>query len=423
MPSKSIPSICASLLLAAHMLAGCSAPVTAVIPAPAPAPAPASGHTLAQAPAPAPASALPDAPGSLSDWYAALDLDAQDTPQTLYAAAQNEDMLVVYSTSTRMMDVAKSFERNYPGLLAYVEHIREGELFDKLNLNYESGDFACDVICSADGKGILENEFLPKLIAVKYTPYDIKSKILPGNDDAKLMLAGEATVFSYNAQYYQSPPVGNWWELTEEKWRGMIYIPNPSRSVTTSAFFNMLISNSDEMALAYEALYGRPLETGAGESAGREYIRRLMANDAVIVNSSDEIAEIIGAPGSRSPSIGIVISSKTRLRDIGYEMANHYGMEPFCGVYLPNCIMLAGGARNINAAKLFIRWVLGEADGQGEGYRPYLLSGAWSVRSDVRDETGVRIDELNLLHPDSAYLYANQDTFLTFWEELLLSRD
>ena len=84
--------------------------------------------------------------------------------------------------------------------------------------------------------------------------------------------------------------------------------------------------------------------------------------------------------------------------------------------------MIAGGSKNINSAKLFIRWLFGEADGHGEGYAPYLQSGAWTVRSDVRDDTGVRIEELNLLRLDYSYLYENREAFLVLWEELVADR-
>jgi iron(III) transport system substrate-binding protein len=359
----------------------------------------------------------------LAGWLASANLEAEETPEELYAAALEENMLVVYSTSTRMMDVAAAFEKHYPGLLVKVEHIREEELYNKLLENYESGDFTCDLIISADGRGIMTNEFLLNNIAVKYVPYDIKDKILPGNNGDFLMLAGEASVLSYNGEYYSEPPVNNWWELTEETWRGMVYLPSPTRSMTTLAFFCTVIQHSDEMAKAYEGLYGKPLELTEGENAGREFIRRFMMNSANIVNSSDETAEEIGMPGSLSPSVGIIVSSKTRLRDIGYEMVNHYEMEPFCGVYTPINVMMAGGAKNVNAAKLFVRWLLGETDGQGEGYKPYLQSGAWTVRNDVRDDTGVRIEDLNLWRLDRDYLYENQKNFLEFWEELIISRE
>jgi iron(III) transport system substrate-binding protein len=285
--------------------------------------------------------------------------------------------------------------------------------------SYESGDFLCDIIISSDSRGIVQNEFLPENIAVKYVPYDMEDKLLPGNNGDLLALVGEAVILTYNETRYDAPPVRNWWELTEEQWRGMVYIPNPARSTTTLAFFSTVIENSDIMAQAYEDLYGVPPELPEGENAGREFIRRLVANDLAVVNSSDETAEQVGYPGSGSPALGIMISSKMRLRSMGYEMVNHYEMEPFCGVYVPGFISVAGGAKNVNAAKLFIRWALGEADGQGEGYRPFLQSGAWSVRSDVQDDSGVKPDELSLLYSDRRYLYENYDGTIAFWESLL----
>lgn len=358
----------------------------------------------------------------LAGWLAAAKLDAEETPEELYAAALNEGILTVYSTSTRMMDVAKAFEKEYPGLVARVEHLRENDMITRLTGNYEAGNFACDLICTADGQGIIQNELMRKNIIVKYVPHDMRDKLLPGNNEDFLMFVGEAAVFSYNDAYYEEPPISNWWELTEEKWRGLVYMPNPMRSTTTLAFLNMTIENSGVMAKAYEDLYGQPLQLPDGESAGREFVRRLVANDVHIVNSSDETAAEIGYPGSPRPSVGIAISSKTRLRALGYTLTNHYGMEPFCGVYTPVSVMMAGGAKNVSAAKLFIRFLMGEADGQGEGYKPYLQSGAWSVRNDVRDDTGVRSEELNLLQLDKAYLYKNYDAFLAFWKELIEKR-
>ena len=358
----------------------------------------------------------------MDDWLKTAKLNAEESSEDLYAAALKEDTLVIYSTSTRMMDAAKSFEKQYGGLTVRVEDVREGELYDQLIKNYNTGNFICDVIVSSDGRGIMTNEFLQKGIAVKYVPYDLKDKILPGNNEDLLMLAGEAVVLTYNTLYYSEPPIHNWWELTEEKWLDVVYLPNPAKSVTTLGFLAMFIKNGEIMARTYEDLYGEPLEVPPGENAGQVFIRRLVDNGAVIVNSSDEVYEEIGSPGSHSPAIGIMASSKVRFRDIGYEMAVNYDMGPFCGVYAPISIMIAGGSKNINAAKLYIRWVLGETDGRGEGYKPYLQSGAWSVRNDVSDDTGVRTEELNLLSLDRSYMYENEESVLSFWEGLMKNR-
>ncbi|MDR2931959.1 MAG: extracellular solute-binding protein, partial [Oscillospiraceae bacterium] len=361
----------------------------------------------------------PAQPDPLAGWLETANLAAEETPEQLYAAAKTEGMLTVYSTSTRMMDVAESFEKEYPGLTVKVNHTREPELYELLAANYAAGDFTVDLITISDGRGVMTNEFLPKNIVAKYVPYDIADKLLPGNNDELLALAGESPILQYNDAYYSEPPVHNWWELTEDKWRGLVHMPNPSKSATTLAFLMTVMANSDLMAEGYETLYGEPLAVPEGETAGRIFIRRLVENGVVIVNSSDEAVEIVGSPGSSTPNLAVAISSKTRLREIGYRHENNYDMEPFCGVYIPINVMITGGAPNINTAKLFIRWMFGGTDGQGEGYKPYLLSGQWSVRSDVRDITDVRPEELNLLQLNKNYQYENQEAFLAFWAELM----
>ena len=358
----------------------------------------------------------------LAEWERNANLTADETPEQLYAAALEEDTLVVYSTSTRMMDVAKSFERQYPGLTVKVQDIREGDLYDKLEDSFESGRFDCDVVCSADGRGIMTSEFLSNGIVYKYVPYDMADYILPGYNDDLLMLAGEAIMLNYNDAYYNSPPVQNWWELTEEIWLGKVYMPNPTRSVTSLAFLSIFIQHSEEMAVAYEERYGEPLLLSDEESAGEHFIRLLMANDLVVVNSSDEVAEMAFAPTATAPdALGILVSSKVRLRRIGYTMMYAEEMTPFCGISVPISIMMAGGAKNANAAKLFIRWILGEADGQGEGYPPYLQGGAWSIRNDVQSETE-EIAALDLIQIDRLYINGNYESILTLWRELVEAR-
>ena len=69
-------------------------------------------------------------------------------------------------------------------------------------------------------------------------------------------------------------------------------------------------------------------------------------------------------------------ASKLKLAERGYMMQSITDMEPFAGVINPADIMITGEAENINSAKLFIRWMLGEADGIGEGYTPFWGVGA-----------------------------------------------
>ncbi len=358
----------------------------------------------------------------VKDWLsnARLDApDARDTPNELYKLALDEGILTIYSTSTRMVDVAKSFEKQYPGLTVKVLDMRPTELIDMLRTTVDEQVYDCDIVTCSDGDGVMSRELLPEGYIFKYVPQDIKDRFIEGNDGELLTLMQEAIVFAYSDAVYTEPPVDNWWELTEEQWRGKVLMPNPTRSVTTFAFLAMFIKHEQEMAKAYADRYGKELETLPGEGAGKTFIRRLVENGLVLVNSSDEVAEGVGAPGIQENMVGIMVSSKLRMRDLGYTVQISEQMKPFVGVLAPSSIMIAGGAKNINAAKLFIRWIFGEADGQGEGYRPYLQNGAWSVRSDVRSDSEKGLDEMNMIYFDSGFIYDNKDGLLGFWEGLM----
>jgi iron(III) transport system substrate-binding protein len=358
----------------------------------------------------------------ITAWEKEANLTAQETPEQLYAAALKEETLVVYSTSTRMLDVAASFQKQYPGLTVRVVDIREDEMYIKLSEDFDEGRVSCDVVCSADGRGVMVNEFIPGGVVYKYVPYDMEDHLIDTGEEALLMLVSEASMLYYNDQYYDAPPVTNWWELTEEAWRGKVTMPNPARSLTTMAVFGTFIKESDVMEAAYESLYGEPLVRQDGESAGEAFVRMLVENDAMVVNSSDEVADAVGAPGTASDVVGIMVSSKMRLKSIGYNLHYCDPMEPFDGVATPVNIMMAGGAKNVNAAKLFIRWVLGETDGQGDGYKPYLQSGAWSMRSDVASETPIQQEGLELIYIDRAYIYNHKDEIAVLWEQLMAAR-
>ncbi len=353
------------------------------------------------------------------DWLAQAKLDAVETPEELYAKALEEGILTVYSTSTRVVDTAKSFQAQYPGLTVKVLDIRADELMEMLRQTITSGEYGCDVVLCADGNGVLSNELLPQGFIYKYVPKDMEDSILEGNNGPLLTFMNEVIMLAYNDAAYESPPVDNWWELTEEQWRGKVLMPNPVRSVTTFGFLAMVTQNDAPMAQAYMDRYGTPLETLPGEGAGKTFVRKLVENGLVVVNSSDEVAEGVGGPANQEPRLGIMVSSKIRLRDVGYQVQIMPDMAPFAGVYAPNNLMIAGGAKNINAAKLFIRWTLGEADGQGEGYRPYLQNGAWSVRKDVESASTVALEDMALLNYDIGYIYKNQKDIHAFWESLL----
>ncbi len=356
----------------------------------------------------------------VEEWSKNAALDADDSIENLYEKALNEGNLTIYSSSTRMVDVAKSFEKQYPGLVVKVHDIRSNETIDMLRDTVDSGRYDCDIIlCSAGAE--MENELLAQGYVFRYAPGFLEDKLVRGKEKL-LPLMYEAVMFAYNDSAYEKPPISNWWELTEEKWKGKIMMPNPTRSETTFGFLSMIVQNERLFEEAYKAGYGKEIETLQGEGAGKTFIRKLYLNGLTLTNSSDEVAESVGAPGLNEQAVGIMISSKLRLRNVGYTMAVAADLTPFSGAVSQNSIMLAAGAKNVNSAKLFIRWIFGEADGQGEGYKPYIQAGSWPTRADVKGESDVSLNETNLIYLDNIYTYENKNDLMDFWVSLVESK-
>ena len=360
-------------------------------------------------------SAKPD----MEIWLQNAHLDAEETPEELYEKALTEGTLIIYSSSTRVMDVKDSFEKQYPGLTVYVQDTRSVDLVNEVTQNFEHGDYKYDIVICSDDNGQISQNLMPAGVVYKYAPYDIADKIRPENDMAILPLVTEIELAFYNTEVYDAPPISNWWELTEDRFYGKVLMPNPIKSFSAMGLVGMVIKNSDIMAQAYYDLYGTELELRDGETAGEAYWRMLMETGMIQVNSSDEVVELVGTPGLTDPPIGIMVSSKLRLRDLGFNIEPIYGLSYFTGTYTPNSIMIAGGSKNVNSAKLFTRWILGESDGQGEGYKPYLQNGAWSVRTDIESETKVSLDDLEVLSLDPEYIYNHLDDMTDFWLALM----
>lgn len=354
----------------------------------------------------------------MTDWEKAAQLTAEQSSEELYEAAKGEGVLSIYTVSSRLFDVAESFQKQYPGLLVEVNYYRAEDMVEKVKQNNENEAFDCDLLFITNGDGSITEDLIPNKLAYKYVPYDMEDKLRSGGSDEYVSVLLEVPLLTYNDDYYTDAPISNWWELTEEKWRGKLYITNPAKSMISYTLFSMFIKNSEKMEKSYEAYFGEKYEAKDNESAGEAFIRMLAQNDINVVNDSDDVANAVAEPGSKSDAVGILNASKLRMRDQGYPLQVCYDLEPFAGVINPANIMIAGGAKNINSAKLFIRWILGEADGTGEGYKPFLQEGAWPSRVDVEGGATRKLEDMNVIYTDETYSSKNREAFMDFWNQL-----
>lgn len=358
----------------------------------------------------------------LKRWITKANLDAEEDKDELYQKALEESGLVVYSNTSRVAQVKQSFEKEYPGLVITVYDMRTGSIPDKLKENYENGQFDCDVVLCSDSTGIISHEFLPKGILTNYVPYDIKSKMRKGHYEEQLVFLGESQMIFYNSALHDKPPIENWWQLTEDNYKGKIVMSNPLTSYGTYGLLISFEAYASQMEEAYEKYFGTPLPVPEGSNAGKIFLEALLKN-TIIVNSSDEVIAELSGETKDSETIGIMVSSKMRMKELGYPIDICYQAEPFAGIYCPDSVFIASGAKNVSTAKLFIRWLLGEADGQGEGAAPYLTEGTWSTRTDRDSACKYSLDELELKGIDTEFAYEKVEEFENWYKEQMEGRE
>ena len=351
-----------------------------------------------------------------SIWKEKAHLEGDETEEILYEKALLEDILVVYTVSTRVTKVKESFEKTYPGLCVEIRDLRSPELIKAVKSCYLDGKSECDIVICNGNSGDFKNELVDAGYVVPYMPDDIAGKMKEGHVGEIVSFLDEAEMLFYNTDKYEECPIQNIWELTEPRYQGKIYLPSPLRSFSTFAFCGMTASYQEELAVAYEAYFGEHYDDKWGSPD--EFLWRGIARNAVFTNSSDEVCEQLGN-GAKEADFGIMVSSKYRYKEIGYTIEPVYELVPFSGCVTNYALMMAAGSRNVNAAKLFIRYLLGEEDGKGDGYQPFCTLGTWSARKDVSDGNPVRIEDTDLLQTDAEDLNRNRKRVEEFWSELL----
>ncbi|WP_206458252.1 ABC transporter substrate-binding protein [Anaerovorax sp. IOR16] len=353
----------------------------------------------------------------LESWVLSANLEAKETPDELYKAALEEDILTIYSVTTRLFDTKKYFETAYPGLTVEIKDIRSKDAIKMIRTNYDTNSFDCDMLICSDSAGNLYNELIEPGLILPYIPWDIEPRIKSDHINTKLNFLDEVILFAYNSELYQQSPISNIWEITENKYKDKIVMASPLSSFTTYGFCATVLKEEEKMLTAYKLYFGTEPVLPKDKSIG-EYFWEQAAENIVFVNTSDEVAEGIGT-GDNSYALGIMLSSKLRLCELGYSFEPIYELEPFAAVYTPNSVMLAAGAKNINSAKLFIRFLLGETDGTGEGYKPFCTSGTWSCRDDVADGNDIPLDEIDVIKYANSFIDGNTEYLDQFFKSLL----
>ena len=330
---------------------------------------------------------------------------AQPSPD-LVAAAKKEGKVVVYSITSRISNAAAAFEKKY-GIKVEAYNLKDGELIEKVTREVGGNIAGADFVISQDS-GRVYGQLINTGYLVNYVPDSMKN-VIPKQYQDPLVFQFINKVFIFNSERTQKPVIKNVWEVTEAKWKGLVQFKDPKLEGVNQNFLTMLTSPelSAKLDKAYQAFYGKKLVLTT-KNAGYEWIKRFFQNGLLLGNSDTTISENVGIKGQPAQTMGLFVYSKTRYDEKkNLALLPMTEVEPFSGFLYPAFLHLTKNAKNKNAAKLFIEYLL-----TVEGFEPWSKDvGAYSSNPNIpidKDDKPISFWEPRLILEDPVYLYQNR---------------
>ena len=346
------------------------------------------------------------------------------------AAAILEGKVTVYANSSGVEDLPDAWYALYPDIELDAQDT-DG-IDTKMQAEQESGNVIGDVWYNSDGH-ILFGKFVPNQWMWWFVPRDVVIPELTA--DYPFAIARHSTdVIGYNNKFYPDGcPITNIWQLTEPQYKGKFFMEDPVSDVSTMAKMATFVQNADEMAAAYQNIYGKPWTedslAAAGDSgmavedAGYLWLKKLAHNGTVVLDDGDMVdAAFAGLelPEGEEPGFGYTgySSYKDTLKG-ELNMAPCFGLDPVMGIFKTSFLGIANGAQHPNAAKLFIRFMLTE-----EGFDPWLKIGTYPAAEGLpTHEDNLPLDEIltQVWEMDPIFDWENVSKVRDFWAAEVLT--
>lgn len=345
-----------------------------------------------------------------NSWLEKANLDADEPMDELYEKAKEEGELTVYSSTSAVMNVVENFEKDYPGIKVEATKLNDVEMTEKIKREQESEVYQADLTFSSGNNGAFQRELIDEGLLHVYNPYSEKL-IEPYNQNPLLQITAEAYAVMYNTDKNDGPPIDNWWDLTKPEWEGKVLSNDPLSSANLASLFLSFMGNPEEMAEAYEEEFGEEIVLNGTENAGYEFVKRLMDNGLVLLKSGGDAVDGVALSTDDTPPLAI--ASTVSLRDVvnqDYNIAIVEDIKPRVSSPILKSFTVANNAENVNAAKLFIKYMSGGDDGKALGFEPLNTPGTWALRSDVEQDFGTIVttyDGLNWWDRDDDFIYEN----------------
>ena len=335
----------------------------------------------------------------------------------LYEKAKGEKEVAIYSYSSRVHQFAKTFEAQYPGIKVKGFDMDSADIVTKVLAEQKAKNYVADVIFLKD-PATAQNELLAKGHILTYVPPDLKTVIPERFQKPFLTHHVSLDALVYNTEVNKKSPVASLWDLTRPEWKSKVLFPDPLKMPEFVEFLSTVVQRAEEMEKEYQRVFGKPFQLSKdSKNAGYEWILRLLKNDAVISGSTNDVSNAVGQPGQQKPPVGITAFSRLRDKEknpkLAFDVA--YDLGPVTGVATGVVVAVVNQARHFNAAKLLVRWMMGDEKGE-RGYKPYFVLGNIPTRTDMAAPKGSKpLKDLNVWAADPKYVWDHGQEVRDFW--------
>ncbi len=337
--------------------------------------------------------------------------DDEMTLDELIKAAQDEasapgaGSFMVYAPTSRIAKALDAFKETY-GIESEYYNESGQDLYTKLTTELEANTKdTADVVLMQDSY-LFQTQLVNYDYVTNYVPPYLADVIIE-EDQAPLVCYYYNKLFIYN-NTDGSEGITNIWQLTEDAFKGKLFMKDISKESVNKNFLAMLTSDAwaQKLADAYKEQYGADITLDEDcENAGYQFIKNLLANVTFGSGDGDIATELSNGLGG---NMGLFVYSK--LRDDSVDQSKlsvvAYG-EPqpagFSGFMYPMYLQMVTSTDRPYTAKLFIYFLMTE-DGFKSAFQTKAADiGTYSTNTTIAPLEG--------------------DKDLAFWKECLVRED
>ncbi|MCE5258271.1 MAG: ABC transporter substrate-binding protein [Chloroflexi bacterium] len=306
--------------------------------------------------------------------------------EELVANAQAEGAVTLYTDSGRAMTALDDLTRSVGGLTA-AGTVADGiDIFLQLTQDIAAESPQADVVLTSDGMRTWNLTQQNRLWT--YMPPDLAELLTAAEYEGLLAHHWTGVTWVYNPRLGE-PAITSWWDLTEPAWSGRVVLADPRASERTYNVLAALDQQAAQLALDYYNKYGKLLVLDKDcPNAACQWFKLLLANQPILLSGESEVAQAVGSESVSTSLVGLCgldILARVGSAPSVYPLP---AMQPFVGWLERSYISIADQAPHPEAAKLAIRWLLGDSPCE-RGWKTWCLAGFYSYNKDIPDPEGL----------------------------------